>query len=229
MMELTFENAVHCDKCNSKGHKIVTVDGRRMLAECECKAQRHSLLALSKYGAEDAISRFRFDNFEAEEDFQKGMLQLCRDFIAQDESPFLYISGQTGTGKTHLGNAVCGHFIAGGRNTLYNTFFELMGEMKSAVNDDEAYRDVLNRYGHAEVLYIDDFMKFKPTEADLKHAFELINRRVMRRGITVFTSEKPLEEIIELDEALGGRIKQLCGRFCLCIGKKEGRNWRLKA
>ncbi len=228
-MELTFANAVHCDKCNNSGFEMVEQDGRKMLAKCVCDAKRHLLIELSKYGAADAISRFRFDNFEAVEDFQKGMLQLCRDFIAQEENPFLYISGQTGTGKTHLGTAVCGHFIAGGKNTLYNTFKQLMGEMKSAVNDDEAYRDVLNRYGNASVLYIDDFMKFPPTEADIKHAFELINRRVLKRGTTVFTSEKPLEEIIKIDEALGGRIKQLCGRFCLCIDKKEGRNWRLKA
>ena len=227
-MELTFENAVHCDKCNNTGLVPVVVDGRNMYARCSCDAKRHSLIALSKYGAEEAISWFRFDNFEAEEGFQKRMLQLCRDFIAQDERRFLYISGQTGTGKTHLGNAVCGHFIAGGRNTLHNTFLQLMNEMKSAVND-EAYGDVLNRYGRAEVLYIDDFMKFQPTEADLKHTFELLDLRVLRRGFTVFTSEKPLEAIIGYDEALGGRIKQMCGRFCLCIDKKEGRNWRLKA
>ena len=227
-MELTFANAVHCDKCNNTGLVPVVVDGRDMYARCACDAKRRSLIGLSKYGAADAISRFRFDNYETAEAFQKGMLQLCRDFIAQDENPFLYISGQTGTGKTHLGNAVCGHFIADGQKTLHNTFFQLMSEMKSAVND-EAYRDVLNRYGQAEVLYIDDFMKFQPTEADIKHAFELIDLRVLRRGITVLTSEKPLEDIIGIDEALGGRIKQMCGRFCLCIDKKEGRNWRLKA
>lgn len=228
-MELTFANAVHCDRCNNTGLVPVVVDGRDMYARCACDAKRRSLIGLSKYGAADAISRFRFDNYEAAEGFQKGMLQLCRDFIAQDENPFLYISGQTGTGKTHLGNAVCGHFIAGGKNTLHNTFAQLMGEMKSVVNDDEAYRDVLNRYGNVPVLYIDDFMKFTSTEADVKHAFELINRRVLKRGITVFTSEKSLEQIIKIDEALGGRIKQLCGRFCLCIDKKDGRNWRLKA
>ncbi len=226
-MVLTFENAVHCDECNNSGHRIVTKDGRRMLEECGCHAQRDSLIALKKSGMEDAISRFRFDNFVAKEHFQKRMLQLCRDFIAQQDSRFLYISGQTGTGKTHLGTAVCGHFIAGGRTTLYITFHQLMNEMKSAVND-EAYSHVLTRYGKAEALYIDDFMRTEPTAADIKHSFELINRRVVNGGITIFTSEKSIEEIVGYDEALGGRIMHMCGKFCFCIGYKAGRNYRLK-
>lgn len=226
-MELTFENAMHCDKCNNTGLVPVVENGRNMYAKCSCDAQRHSLIALKKSGLEDSISRFRFDNFVAKEDFQKRMLKLCRDFIAQQDSRFLYISGQTGTGKTHLGTAVCEHFISSGRTTLYITFQQLMNEMKSAVND-EAYGDVLSRYGKAEVLYIDDFMRNEPTAADLKHTFELINRRVVNRGITIFTSEKSMEEIVGYDEALGGRIMHMCGQFCFCIGYKAGRNYRLK-
>lgn len=223
---LTYANAVHCDRCNNSGLVPVVQDGRRMYAKCVCDAQRESLIAISRFGAEGAISRFRFDNFVATEDFQQRMLELCRAFIAQHDCRFLYLSGQTGTGKTHLGTAVCSHYIGAGHPSLYVTHAQLMNELKSAVND-EAYSEVLSRYGRAAVLYIDDFMKFRPTEADKRHAFELINLRVLRQGVTIFTSERALEEIIGFDEALGGRIKQMCGRFCLCIGQKTGRNWRL--
>jgi DNA replication protein DnaC len=70
-------------------------------------------------------------------------------------------------------------------------------------------------------------MKFKPSESDVKHTFELINMRLIRQDITIITSERSLSEIMGIDEALGSRIKQMCGEFTINIAKKDGRNYRL--
>ena len=83
------------------------------------------------------------------------------------------------------------------------------------------------------VLYIDDFLKTRhgalPTDGDINLAFEIINARYNNRALrTIFSGERGLNEIMELDEALGSRIYQRCGKYKLKIGWGEGRNYRTR-
>ena len=226
-MTHTFANVMHCEACNDSGLVVVMEDGQRKYGHCACAEKRRTLLAMKRSGLESSFDKFRFDNFCTGAQYQQRMLDVCRAFINQEAQRFLFINGQTGTGKTHIGTAVCAHYIGLGRRTLYTTYAQLMSELKCCVND-EAYGSTLYRYGDAAVLYIDDFMKFPPTEADKKHAFELINLRVVKGGITIITSERTLDDIMAIDEALGGRIKEMSGEFAFSVAYEEGRNWRLK-
>ena len=226
-MEMSYKTVMHCERCGDTGLVDVVVDGRALLARCECDARRKTLLALKRSGLEDSVERFRFDNFETGQDFQKRMATVCRRFIGQTERRFLYIGGQSGCGKTHLGTAVCAELMGQGLRTAYTTFQLLMNELKRRVNEDD-YAETLSRYGGVPVLYIDDFMKFEPTKSDIAHSFELINLRVIQNRITVITSERSLDEVTAIDEALGGRIKQQCGEFAFSVGRAPGRNWRLR-
>lgn len=235
--EITYENIMQCDKCNNTGFVYKLIDGNHVAAYCECFHKRHALIALKKSGLEDAVNDNRFDNFEMPEEYQKRMYDICCRFITQKDKPFLYIGGQTGCGKTHLGTAVCKHYIDKGVSTIYTTHKMLLNDLKSKVNDEE-YADMMAHYGRAEVLYIDDFFKTAkyedrekmtpPTASDIQHTFELINMRTVGHKKTIITSERSLDEIVGIDEALGGRIKQRCGEFAISIAVKAGRNWRLK-
>ncbi|NLT98301.1 MAG: ATP-binding protein [Christensenellaceae bacterium] len=227
METLTMRNVMHCEVCQDSGFEVVMEDGRPVAKYCACLPRRRTLYYLKKSGLEGVLERCRFDNFQTGEEFQRRMLELCRGFVEQDERRMLYLSGCTGAGKTHLGFAVCGHFLSRGRGVIYRSYQQLMNEMKSALNSD-AYEELLRDYGRADVLYIDDFMKYPPSAADIRHSFELINRRVMTQGVTVITSEQPLDAVIGYDEALGGRIRQQCGEFALYVAPGPGRNWRLK-
>ncbi len=225
-MDIEYGNVMHCEQCNDTGLRLAKVEGTVQYVKCSCHNRRRSLIALHKSGLANSIENMRFDNFKHDHEYQQLMYDLCQRFISQTENRFLYLSGQSGCGKTHLGTAVCAHFINSGAETIYTTFKGMMVEMKANVNDDEAYREVLNRFGGTSVLYIDDFMKFSPSKADIDHAFELINLRVVGGKTTIITSERSLDEIMKIDEALGGRIKQMCGGYSLNIVKKDGRNYR---
>ena len=55
--------------------------------------------------------------------------------------------------------------------------------------------------------------------------------RLQLRGFlrrTIFSGERGLNEIMELDEAMGSRIYQRCGKYKLKIGWGEGRNYRTR-
>lgn len=201
---------------------------KRKLEEAErIEQQRITKTLMEMSGLEEDVLNFRFDNYECNQRFNQVMFDTCQKFIAQEAAKFLFISGQPGTGKTHLGTATCNHYISLGVSTIYTTYKLLMNDLKANYNDEE-YSVALRKYTGVRVLYIDDFMKEEPTKSDLSHSFELINLRYLQKKITIITSERSLDEIIEKDEALGGRIKQRCGEFAINIARKPGRDWRLK-
>ena len=213
-----------------------------MLRYCECHGIRKSMIALKRSGLADSIEQYRFDNFRTDEPFQKAMYDKCKGFIAQKDSRFLYIGGQPGCGKTHICTAICGDYIKRGAQTIYTTHQMLLQELKRNAVDDE-YNEVLDKYGTVPVLYIDDFFKpiyevnrrtgerkrMPPSAADVKHTFEVINMRLVKNLITIMTSELYLDEIMDIDEALGSRIKQKCGAaYVVDIAYKGERNYRTR-
>ena len=104
--------------------------------------------------------------------------------------------------------------------------------LKSIANDN-SYKDEIEKYKTVPVLYIDDFFKVQagttPSEADIKLAFEIINSRIIDNDkITIISSEKILDEIIDYDEATMSRIYQMAGKYKLAIAKDRNKNYRLK-
>ena len=85
----------------------------------------------------------------------------------------------------------------------------------------------------AEVLYIDDLFKTEqgknPTTADINVAFEILNYRYRNpQLITLISSEKTIQELVRIDEAVGSRIFEMSRDFCVNIGKDIKKNYRLK-
>ena len=85
-------------------------------------------------------------------------------------------------------------------------------------------------------MYIDDLFKTgkaddntvqKPTGADINAAFEIINYRYNNPSLlTIISSELSQDELIDIDEAIGGRIYEKSTAFS--IGKNRDRNYRIK-
>ena len=73
----------------------------------------------------------------------------------------------------------------------------------------------------ARVLYIDDFLKGKLTEADVNIMYELINHRYMNNLPIIVSTEKSLDQILEFDEAIGSRIIEMCRKYIIDLQGKE--------
>ena len=94
---------------------------------------------------------------------------------------------------------------------------------------------LIEYYKDVDVLYIDDLFKTgkaygeevqKPTAGDINLAFEIINSRVAQNKKTIISSESTIFELFDIDEAVAGRIKQMCGAYCISISKDAGKNYR---
>jgi DNA replication protein DnaC len=154
------------------------------------------------------------------------------DEISRKENNWLGIFGQPGSGKSHIIIAI-GAALLNRTNkpvrVVYMPYLGVIRELKAKVTDDEKYSKFLSRYQKAEVLIIDDLFKDKVrknkaacelTEEDFKHIYPVINYRYYNNLPTVFSSESTPNILLELDEALGGRILERCDKNIIQIPLK---------
>lgn len=89
----------------------------------------------------------------------------------------------------------------------------------------------MQRFKEASVLYIDDLFKSKdnapPTPSDVQKTFQMLNFRYNNGLPTIISSELTIDRILQIDEATGGRIKEMCDQ-CLNIARDSSKNFRLK-
>jgi DNA replication protein DnaC len=126
--------------------------------------------------------------------------------------------------------------------SILSNYYDEIGKIKEAAqgakmaDDSENLRQILDKYKTAEVLYIDDLFKTgksqdnsnpKPTAADINYAFEIINYRYNNPSLlTIISSELSEDELIDIDEALGGRIYERAK--AITIAKDRRRNYRIR-
>ena len=67
----------------------------------------------------------------------------------------------------------------------------------------------------------------RPTPADVNYAFEILNYRYnCPELITILSSELTEDELLDVDEAVGGRIYERARAFT--IGRSREKNYRLR-
>lgn len=144
--------------------------------------------------------------------------------------------GQPGAGKTHIINAIGAALINKGIETIYMPYVEVMRELKANSMDDEYYISLSSRYQRAKVLIIDDLFKDKfkngrlvgeLKESDMKHIYPIVNYRYLNYLPTLISTEATPNTLLDLDEALGGRMLECCGDN-ITVFQGTNYNYRMK-
>ena len=216
-----------CKICKNKGYIEKIVDDVEVLAECKCLKTRDTLKRIKDSGLEELLRQCTFRNFECTEEWQSNLKKESMRFAEQDKG-FFYIGGQSGCGKTHLCTAIIGAMIRKGKAARYFVWREDSTALKTIVNDKE-YQSVIDNFKKTDVLYIDDlFKQSSVSDADVKLAFEIIDYRARNNMMTIISSELNAEELIDIFEALGGRIVRLTRGNRHIISKDRNKNYRLR-
>lgn len=219
----------NCEYCHNRGHIAILADGEMRTRECpQCSNIRKSIRFFNNSG----LARCTFESFKTENEWQKNLLQAVQSYSANVNGKWLFIGGQSGSGKTHLCSAVLREFIFNYRKeVLLFEWAEKSKKMKQLINDPK-YDTELYKYKSVPVLYIDDLFKVKrgetATAADINLAFEFLDYRYRNNLITIISSEFSIDDIITIDEATGSRIKHKAQEYALHIGKDRNKNYRLK-
>ena len=233
------EDGYNCDICKNKGYVVKLVENgnsfSHAITDCKCVEIRNSIMRMKRSGLKDIIKDYTFDKFLDKEPWQKSLKSAAMEYAKNPEGWF-FLGGQSGAGKTHLCTAICREQLHAGKRVIYMLWRDEIVKLKAMVNESDEYRDLIDKYKTAEVLYIDDLFKTgrgqdntvqKPTAADVNVAFEIINYRYNNPGmITIISSECTEDELLDIDEAIGGRIYERAKAFS--IAKNRARNYRMK-
>ena len=238
------EDGYDCPICKNKGFISVVVEANGIYDEafrfCKCDEIRRQRLRLKKSGLLEAVNKCTFERYETPDRWQQIVKETAQRFCQDEEHHFFFIGGQSGAGKSHICTAITSFYIDQGRSARYMVWFDEATRIKGLVTDAEAYEAVMSELKETDVLYIDDLFKpikgkdgqtVPPTYADVRLAIEIINYRYNNPGkITIISGERTIDELIEIDEALAGRISELskAGGYCMNLKKDSRKNWRLK-
>lgn len=140
----------------------------------------------------------------------------------------IFITGNCG--KTHICTGIVRELLQKGVPARYMLWRDAAVKIKAVVGKPEEYAALVDPLKTIDVLYIDDFLKSNsdPTPADFNLAFEIINARYNRKLVTLISSEYFLDEITEMDEAVGSRIYERSAGCLVNIGRDSRRNYRLR-
>jgi DNA replication protein DnaC len=125
----------------------------------------------------------------------------------------LYLSGDVGTGKTHLAVAVMNELMRRKRvPALFVTVPELLDNLRGAYNDPGRNLDEwMDTVKNADLLVLDDLGSERPTEWVQERIYVIVNHRYREALPTIFTSNiGPKDVATQLGERTASRIIAMC-------------------
>lgn len=213
-----------CKTCNDTYNVLNPITG--CYYECACVKRDKAIKQWGELGM-DVNNPKTFANFE-ETDIEITIAKLkAVDYATEfnGKQSFLIV-GQSGSGKTHLCQAIFKELIQKDVFIKPMIYREKIIELKQSINDVE-YTKEMQRLKNADVLFIDDLFKGGFTESDIRIMFELIDYRYRKNLPVIVSTELNKEKLLNIDEALASRIFQMSKNYTVIIAKNSNSNFRL--
>ena len=206
----------------------------RKVKECDCLKQRKIVRELNNSGLLESFDKYSFDKYKTNVPYQKYVKDMALKYInfltRGNEKKWFMITGQIGSGKSHICTAISKSLIENGYEYKYISYPQDIPRITKRM--DSGYIDVKEKaekeYDYlkdVQVLYIDDYMK----NGKVDKLFELINCRYLNKNlITIISSEKTSLEQREIDDAIASRIFERTGVYWIDIKTDPNKNYRYK-
>ncbi|AZV50335.1 hypothetical protein DIC78_15725 [Bacillus halotolerans] len=217
-----------CSKCKDQLGYIENRDGYEVWVRCKCIERRRIRKLMNSSDITAEFEKLKFKNFTTEgkpavvKDAYDTAVEYYKDFdsIRGTRSNSIALLGQPGSGKTHLLTAISNKLIKSKNIAVqYFPYVEGFNDLK---DDFDKLEEKLNRIKEIEVLFIDDLFKpmnGKPRATDwqVEQTYSVINYRYLNHKPVLISSELDIEKLVEIDEALGTRIYEMCADYCVII------------
>ena len=201
---------VEPEDCNCDGaiKERAKKEAERAHKADEERRQKENAARLEKIKRLDANSgigrRFKSRTFETFTETPETAQGLCMvkgyaekfKTLRGQERNSLIITGNIGTGKTHLAAAVANALLAEGVPVIFSTMVDLLDKIKASF-DSRDEETVIKLYKTVELLIIDDLGKERPTAWGIMKIFQIINSRYEDYLPTILTSNYDLKDLTE--------------------------------
>jgi DNA replication protein DnaC len=124
--------------------------------------------------------------------------------------------GKSGTGKTHLLSAISNYLLHDGFSVLY---FEHVNGIEDLKSNFDIMHEKVDLMKTVDVLFWDDMFKGRdlPTDFIMSKLFEVINYRYLHNLPMLISSERTIDDIADIDEALASRIYERSKNFIVTL------------
>ncbi|MCI2049495.1 MAG: ATP-binding protein [Lachnospiraceae bacterium] len=222
-----------CKECRDTGW-ILSKDetGHEYARPCKCRMLEEARKRFERSGLATQFRNKNFDNYITSgncilEDAKSQAEKYAREFEPEGhENLSILFSGQVGAGKTHLGTAISQELINREVPVLYMPYRDALTSLKQNILNEEEYARQIHKFMTAEVLFMDDLLKGKVTEADINILYEIVNYRYNNSLPMIVSTEKTVEQLLEFDEAIGSRILEMSRGYVISF-KGALLNYRL--
>ncbi len=223
-----------CPHCLNKGAIYRVVDGAVRASKCKCSAVRRSLHEIQRAKGHGFDAKgYTLEGYEQREQWQKSVFRKAMSY-ADNQGDWLFVSGVTGSGKTHICTAIAKkRLYQEHKSLLYTTYQDLMTRLRGTKYDHVAHEKAIADIVNAGIVYIDDLFKYQTPDAklakeDYNYIIEVINARYNARKPLIMSTEWSMKEVEAFDKSVAGRIVEMCGEYIIHIGNDDARNWRMK-
>lgn len=233
-------NHFDCDICKDKGYISKDEGLYEVAIKCKCQILKEVKNKMNNSGLGDLLETKTFENYNVNEQHQKAIKHTAIEFIKDFKTgnrASLAILGQSGIGKTHIIIAVAKKLIDENISVKYYIADEIIQKLQACKFDEENYNKEFNSIANAGVLVIDDLFKssikkYYNKESidtnDLREIFKIINYRYNKNLPILLNSELHFEKFKELDEAVIGRISEMCQyKYLVSVKPDANKNYRL--
>jgi len=186
-------------------------------AEVQAQAQRKAERATNALIAAGITPRFAdstFDSYRADTVQQQKALAECRGYAEQFGENYragrpLILTGNVGTGKTHLATAIVRTVVADGAGALIIPAGDIIAVARASVVPGSGYtdRDVVMHLGGLDLLVIDEVGAQKGSEYELGLLHSVVDKRYQAvlptilvsnldtAGLTKFIGERAIDRL----------------------------------
>jgi len=218
------EKAIKNWACVDLEIKAKAEEVERIEKELKYKQRLEKMMKMSNLGVRflnRTFETFKVDNknkiaFNTCKRYSEKFNEIKKDGIG------LMISGNYGSGKTHLAAAIAHELMKDGKQPIFGTLIGLLGKIKASYSDwysKENEEQIINKYINCELLIIDDLGKEKPTQWVIEKIYYIINCRYENNKPIVITSNYTHDRLMdrlsvndnsETAEAIVSRLYEMC-------------------
>lgn len=206
----------HCKYCKAEQQQQEKERQERIKNERIIIAKQEKIIANFKSALIPArFQEYNFDNFndntKQDSDNKKAMLDYAINFDNNlKNGSSIILSGNIGTGKTHLSCAVANYIIKNlNKTALFLNTIDAFAKIKatyskkSEITEEEA----LNQFIDIDLLILDEFGVQYGTETEKMILFRIINKRYENLKPTILISNLAIAELKKIDERVFDRLR----------------------
>lgn len=207
---------------------------RRREIEFQEKRERDRIINMlyEKSKMHTRLKSYSFQNYKITKENEKAYYKAKEyaESIKNGEKKSLIITGNIGTGKTHLASSIANFLIQSEISVVFGTLINLLNEVKDTYtmeNKTESF--IMEKYSKVPLLIIDDLGKERPSEWTLEKLFTIINNRYENNLPVVITTNYNRERLrerlasnvnYEIADSIISRLYEMCKGINL-IGKDK--------